>query len=64
MPVLSGERHGFGGGGDIERHQQIGDELDLDGGAEFSEIGAGVGKALHHLGRGLAGLRLAGDEDG
>ena len=62
MPVFDRERHGFGGGGDIERHQQIGDELDLDGGAEFAEIGAGVGKAFHDVGRGLAGLRVAGDE--
>ena len=63
MPVFNGQRHGFGAGGDVERDQKIGDQLDLDGGAELAEIGAGIGKAFDHFGGRRAGLGVAGDID-
>src|SRR6516165_5784379 len=55
--------HRFRGGGNVDGHQQIVDELHAAGGAERPEIKAGVGKSADEaLGLG-AGLLVAGEID-
>ena len=41
---LQADRHRLRGAGDIQRHQQIVDQLDLGRGAKGSEIKAEIGK--------------------
>ena len=62
-PAFSAQRHGLGGGGDVDRHQQVVDQLDLAGGAERAEIVDDIAEAAHHLLGFLGRLRIAGEID-
>ena len=60
---LQPERHRLGGGGDVDRDQQIVDELDLGRGAERTEIEAKVGETLDHRLDLLGGFGIAAEID-
>ncbi len=57
------ERHCFGGRGDIDGDEKVVDELDPAGGAEFTEVEAGIGDAGDDRFEFFAGRSVAGEID-